>query len=379
MSVYKPAKSPYWHYDFVIEGQRLRGSTGQASRRDAESYERKKRREFANGTLGQIASITLDEAAGRWWREKGIDRGDAADVERRITRLLQLLGKDTLLGGIGQVEVAAAIEVRRRQTRTRSNKKGARVYKVAAATVNRDIIETLRPILKRAKTHWSPKGAPHGLPEIDWTELRLKEPRGLSRIYTPLERARWIEEAEAEGVGLAVEMILTYGLRFGELLFHPDAFVDDPDDPILLLQKGRKRDVLLPVALRMDHARAIAARVARARAAGLDCIWYREGPKRLSPMTYAMLEGAISRAADRAEIKGARRIHGARHHAANAVLRRSGGDVLAVKGLLGHASIQSSQRYLTMHTSEMRRLLEDEIPRNSPELQNSEPGKTITG
>lgn len=365
MSVYKPAKSRFWHYDFVIEGRRVHGSTGQTTRRAAEAWERKKRLEIATGQHGQVAKMTLNEAAGRWWAEKGIGRGDAVDVERRIGVLLQLIGKNTVLGDIDQPTVAAAVEKRRGITLRRGKAKDAKEYAPSNSTVNRDVIETLRPILKRARTHWAPKGAQHGLPEIDWTELRLKEPRGQSRMYSDAERAAWLAACE-EPVDLALDLLLTNGLRFGELFFPPDALNLDPESPTLTLQKGRKRDVILHVPLRLDHARRLAALSCQAKEAGLDHLWFYRAGRKLVPLTYSMLEYRISKAADVAGVKGSRRIHGARHHAASRVLSRTG-NLKAVQGLLGHASIHSSQRYAHVLTSELRAALEDDISRNSPE------------
>ena len=63
-----------------------------------------------------------------------------------------------------------------------------------------------------------------------------------------------------------------------------------------------------------------------------------------------------------ADHEGGRRIHGARHHAASTMLRRTG-NLKAVQSLLGHASIHSSQRYAHVLTSELRAALEDETER----------------
>jgi hypothetical protein len=40
MSLYKSPKSPFYRYDFVIEGHRFHGSTRRATRREAEAVER---------------------------------------------------------------------------------------------------------------------------------------------------------------------------------------------------------------------------------------------------------------------------------------------------------------------------------------------------
>lgn len=356
MSVYTTAKSPYWQFDFVIDGTRFHGSTGQTTRRAAEAVERTKRLEAGTGQLGKVAKMTLNDAAGQWWRERGFRRGDAADIERRIGVVLRLVGPARLLGDIDQTVISDAIERRRGETFTKSNKPGAKQRPVSDSTVNRDIIETLRPILRRARTHWTPKNKPHGLPEIDWTELHLSEPTGLSRLYSRAELAAW-REACPDDLLLALDMILVYGLRLGELLFPPSAFKADAEEPALDLQKGRKRDTILHVPITRQHGRELAARCARAIAAELDSVWYYQEGEKLRAYTYAQIEYRLSKAADAAGIDGGRRIHGGRHHAGSTVMKRTG-NLKAVQGLLGHASINSSQRYAHIQTSDLRAMLE---------------------
>jgi integrase len=313
----------------------------------------------ATGQLGAVSLMTLDIAAGRWWEEVGIHRGDNRDVERRVHNLVALIGKNKTLGSIGQDIVATAIEDRKKQTLKRGHADDALVYQPSNSTVNRDVIETLRPILRRARTHWTPAETPHGLPDIDWRVLRLREPRGLSRLYSPAERTGWIAAAE-EDMALAVDMLLTYGLRLGELLFPPSALNLDPEDPTLTLQKGRKRDVLLVIPLRLDHGRALAARHSCAVEAGLEHLWFHQQGKKLVCYTYNQIEYRVSKAADAAGLTGARRIHGARHHAGSTVLKRTK-NLKAVQALLGHATIQSSQRYAHVLSSDLRSALEDEV------------------
>ncbi|MGI4818681.1 MAG: tyrosine-type recombinase/integrase [Janthinobacterium lividum] len=379
MSVYKPEKSAYWHYDFQFKGERFHGSTGTTTRRKAEAFERRIREEVADGSHGAVARLTLDAAALRWWQERGISRGDAVDVERRLERLVKLIGPTTPLVAIDQARVARAIETRKKQGMRRSNAKDAKVYYPSDATVNRDIIETLRPILKRARTHWS--SGPHGLPDIDWRELRLSEPRPLSRMYTRQEARAWIK-ACPDNLGLAVDMLLTYGLRFGELFFPLDA-VQLGDEPTLTLQKGRKRDVILHLPLLRNHADALAERVALARSFKLEHIWFTQITRTstkghqetvLEALDPHQVEYRISKAADAAGIEGGRRIHGARHHAGSAILK-STANLKSVQSLLGHASIHSSQRYAHILTGEIRQALEDQNSRNSPEPKASSEAK----
>lgn len=325
--------------------------------------------------------MPLNDAALKYWIEVGMGRGDAADVERRIERLVAILGPATLLGDIDQATAARAIETRRGQATIRSKKDGATARLPSNATVNRDVIETLRPLLGRARTHWAGKDD-HGLPEIDWRSLRLREPRGLSRIYSADEKLRWVEACQ-EDLRLFLEMLLTYGARFGEMRFHPSKLSLDPVNPTLTLQKGRKRDVLLVIPLRLDHARALASRHSRAVAAELDHLWFYEakerGETKLVCYTYSQLEYRLDKAATDAGVSGGRRIHGARHHAGSTMLKRTGGNMKAVQSLLGHATITSSQRYAHVLIDDMRAALEDEVPRHNPEPGSGDDDKSQTG
>ena len=375
MSVFKHPRSPYWQIDFQHRGRRIQCSSGTESRRAAEAFERRLRADAAAGRLDDAAQLTLDQAAGKWWEEKGRGRADAADVERRLERLVAIIGPGRRLAEITKAVVNTAIETRRGQGFTKSPKEGARVYPLSNATVNRDIIETLRPILTRAATHWDARG----LPEIPWRDLALQEPREVVRVYSEAEQEAWLRECGPE-VDFALQLMLTYGLRFGELFFPPSAY--DPDGPRLTWTTGRKRDVPHVIPLRADDAREVAARVGRARAAKLPHIWFVEEPDvgtahiKLRALSYGGLEARISSAADRAGIEGGRRIHGARHHAGTTMLRQSGNLKLAQQ-LLGHRDIKSTMRYVHAFEDDLRAALDAPKSRNSPgQAVSSEPETT---
>ena len=203
MSVYKqPEKSRFWQYDFRFKGRRFHGSTGCEGKRAAEAVVRKLRQDAALGLLSDGSQLTVDQAVGKWWAEVGKDLRDgqrgpegASVLEVRLNNLIQLLGPATRLAEIRQPQVATAMEKRRGQGFSRSPKKGATVYYPSNATVNRDVINTLREILGRASTHWGAEG----LPKIDWGELRLEEPRPSARLYAPDQVERWMDEATRTG------------------------------------------------------------------------------------------------------------------------------------------------------------------------------------
>jgi integrase len=371
MSVYKPAKSRFWQYDFKIAGRRYHGSTGQEARRAAERYESRLRQDAADGRLGEAAQLTLDQAAGRWWAEHGKERGDADQQFDRVTRLVKLFPKDVRLAEITTAMVSDAIQKRRgitfKKGKDRKMADGtirrAKEYAVANATVNRDVIDTLRPILRRARIQWGAKG----LNEIAWADLKLSTPRETVRVYSEEERAAWTAE-NGPTAALALRLLMTYGLRFGELFFPLHAF----DGARLSWMKGRKLDVPHSIPLLPADAREIAARAGRARAAGLDTIWYvesvaKDGAVTLEPLTYYGLQQRLRTSSKRAGIRQGRVIHGARHHAGTAIQRRTG-NMKVTQRLLGHLDPKSTNRYVHAMDADVLAGLEGvELSRNSPE------------
>lgn len=379
MSVYKPTKSRFWQYDFVYKSRRFHGSTGQATRRAAEAVERKLRLDAAEGRLGEASQLTLDQAAGKWWLEVGQHRGDAVDTERRLARLLALIPKTIPLADISTSTVSEAIQRRRAITFKKGHDrkladgtiKKAKEYLPTNGTVNRDVIQTLRPILRRAEIHWGAKG----LPKIAWGDLKLAEPRETVRVYSRAEQDAWTAEC-GPTAALALRLILTYGMRFGELFFPLDAY--QGDGPRLAWMKGRKGDVPHTIPLLERDALEIAARSARARAANLDTIWFVEvvgakGKITLEALSYYGLQARLRTASKRAKIKQGRVIHGARHHAGTTI-QRSSGNMKVTQRLLGHIDPKSTHRYVHAMDDDVRSALQtvDTDLRDRPRMTNGD-------
>lgn len=379
MSVYKPAKSRYYQFDFVIQGRRHHGSTGQTSRRAAEVYEARQRQAAAEGRLGEASQLTLDLAAGKWFAEHGRHRGDADQQLKRLQRLVTLFPKDIRLAEITTSIVSDAMQKRRSLTFTRAKprigKDGRTIppkaYAVSNATVNRDVIQTLRPVLIRAATIWEAQG----LPQVAWDKLALPVGRPQPRVYSQGELAAWTGE-NGPTAALALRLLRRYGLRFGELFFPLDAF--EPEGPRLAWWKGRKFDVWHTVPLLPEDAQEIAARVGRARKADLKTIWYVEriepGPNpgdpstiALDELTYYGLQQRLRTSSKRANIRQGRVIHGARSHAGMAI-QRAFKDKTVTQRLLGHLDSRSTDVYVKAMEDDVRAGLEAaDLSRNSPE------------
>ena len=91
MSVYKSARSPYWHFDFQWRGHRFHGTTKCTTRREAEKVEAAER-DKAKRLVAQLAaaktSLKLDDVADRWWSEVGQHHAGANNTEHELALLI---------------------------------------------------------------------------------------------------------------------------------------------------------------------------------------------------------------------------------------------------------------------------------------------------
>lgn len=365
MSVYKSPKSPYWQYDFIYQGNRFHGSTGQTTKSKAEAVERKKRELAATGQSDKRRIPTLDEAAAGWWLAKGQNLRSAEDVERRLALAVVLVGKGRLVNQIGSADIEAAIN-RRRGMLVHGKKPPSN------ATINRDIVDTLRPVLRRARAILNDgSGPPVPFPEITWKELELAEPKPLPRDFTPAEVDGMVEALPVHWRDLA-RFLSRYGLRLGEAFFPLSAVQIDARR--LYLTDRKNGDHVVP--LLADDAAMLAARVGRARAAGIDTVWFRELKSgKLKALRYWGAQhalGDVMRAVG-LDKKGGKGAHSLRHHSGMQMLRATG-NLRVTQKLLGHKSIQSTLVYAHALDNDVLEGLEA-VSRNSPGEAKPEAGK----
>ena len=120
MSVYKHKDSPFYHYDFQLQGHRFYGSTGAKSKREAEKVEGIKRAEarqdLARSSKSGV-SLLLGHVAARFWQERGQHlAGEGADnCFRDLERLVDRLGENKSLADITDNDVADLVAWRRGQ------------------------------------------------------------------------------------------------------------------------------------------------------------------------------------------------------------------------------------------------------------------------
>ncbi len=262
----------------------------------------------------------------------------AIDTAQRIVTMLRHMDRRLPIREIGARHITAAMNARRVEPiRRGKNKKATGAYP-SNGTVNRDIIDsTLRPILNYAATNLEAD-----VKRIPWSDLRLPEVR--QRV------------------------------RLTEAFFSLDAIRGD-DVYTRERKNGPQVVTLLP-----DDAADIRARAGRARAAGLDTVWFREMKSgELRAIQPRGFQSAAATSLKRAGVEDARAVHDARHHAGTMMLRGSG-NLAAVKELLGHENIQSTMRYAHTSREDLRRTLRHVYGTIEGErTENPSKDKTVNG
>ncbi len=338
MSVYRPKGKKVWKYDFWVAGKRYVGSTGQIDRAAAKTVESEERLTARFGAPIPKKEIGLEDACTRWWHEKGAGLKSCATLAVRLEILLRCIPPTTLLSEIDDEVVSSAITTRRALGVHKRKKKDKTITPGRApknATLNRDILDTLRPVMRRAQKVWK-----CAVCEVDWKEHRQKEPRERVREFVADEMQR-INDALAPRWQIFWRIKSRYGMRLAEMFFDP-ADLDVGARRLKLRDRKGGDDHTIP--LLPEDAAMLAALKGRAQSANIKTLWYREMKSgELYPLSPRAAQSAILAGFKRAGIQDAR-VHDARHHAATQILRASK-NLRAAQRLLGHESIQSTVKY----------------------------------
>ena len=328
MSLYQ--RGDVWHYSFTVRGQRYRASTHCRRKGEARLVEDRERRcAELGGALGQEEDWSLGAVSDLFFAARGADKRSADDIASRLAITVRLIGRSTPVNEIGPKVIQTAIQTRRME-------KSRRGGPLSNATINRDLIDqTLRPLLRFAAHNLEIPTRP-----IVWRELRLAEPRGRTRTFTPIELAAWRSNLPVWHRPI-FDFFVRYGVRLGEAFFECDAVNIEAGEVVLRSRKAGD-DHVLPL-LPGDVA-DLSARIGRARVAKIATPWLRQMKDgSLRPVTYSGFAWASRKALNAAGIADARPAHDLRHHAATEITRRGG--LKAAQIVLGHASILSTQRY----------------------------------
>jgi integrase len=355
MSLYKRPRSPFYHYEFIVRGNRLRGSTGTSDKREAKAIEKAAHEDAIRAvpSTGKAAttSMRFSDVAVRYFDEVGQHlAGDGADnCKRDLKRLHDYFGASKLLTAIDNDDIAKLVAWRRGQQQVRLKKiKGKLVQNpkaplITAATVNRSTTEVLKKLFIRARDTWGvkfdhwPKWGDHVLKEAAERVRELHEGEGeaiMEKVrddYAPL-----IEFAHATGmrqkeawslewsqVNFGTKLITTHGK--GDRLVTKD--INDEVRAIIWPLVGHHPTRVFTYIAKKTRDGRVAGKRYPLTKEGVKTIWKRTRTK-------AGLDGGKNRL----------RFHDLRHDFGTKLLRETG-NLKLVQKALGHADVETTMRY----------------------------------
>jgi site-specific recombinase XerD len=188
-------------------------------------------------------------------------------------------------------------------------------------------------------------GRPEQVPYIPYG----KRPRTLPSVLSPQEVAALLAAADPRRERVLLQVAYGCGLRLNELL---NLHVGDLDSARMVVQvrlgKGQK-DRLVPLsARRLEELRAYWRRC-RPRT------WLFPGHKPEQALTDGGVQRLFRRVKGRAGLSKRCSMHTLRHSFATHLLE-AGVDLLTLKALLGHASLETTARYLHVSTQRLQQL-----------------------
>ena len=305
MSLYRRPDSPHWHFDFTLDGQRFRGSTGEEGKRDAAKVEAD-HREAARRVRKQRGEWTMTRLCQTYFDERGQFARSHATILHQLAKLREHVGGNRKLSTVTN---AAVLDYRARR-------KGEGL---GDASINREIVILRAAMRYVSEMHSAP------VPTLSWTKLMRVEAPG---------RTRFLSFDEFDALTLAA---------------HPDL------RPILIaaVTTGlRKSNLLL---LDWDDVK-LDQRIAQVRVKGNKRHSVRIVPQLLAALSTTPVDerkGRVFKCINfekrwRAALAGASiadmRFHDLRHTFASWA-RQSGADIADVCEALAHSDISMTMRY----------------------------------
>ncbi|NSZ06220.1 phage integrase family protein [Agrobacterium tumefaciens] len=375
MSVYRTSKSPYYQYDFQLDGDRFHGSTKARNKREAEAIERKIRDRVIEDRkrLKEDGSVplTVDIAVGRYWKEKGQFRVETKKYWATLDRLVSQLGKDTRLDDVDDKRIVTLVaHARTLHCFGRKQFKDGRSKTLSNGTINREFLQPLKAIFRRATLIWQ-----YDLPKTPhWKEHWLKEPE---------ERVRELHRHEQDALERSIrcdyrpwfDFLRISGRRLRETIIRWDD-VNWEAGEIVTIGKGDRR-VWTPITPSIrtilescegHHHEFVFTFVAE-----------RSGKGKVAGRRYPITRSgaAIQWRRDRAK-SGVKnfRLHDNRHDTATKLLRETR-NLKLVQRVLNHANISTTAKYAHVMDDEVAEALERNTKsRKISRIAESMPTKT---
>jgi len=337
--------SPVWHYDFTIDGRRVRGSCGTAdfalAAADAAARHDAAFREIRLGEK-PVQHLTLNDAFGRHYLEvgKGTTYGETAQ-KQQFARILRELGRDTRLADLDDVRVNDLVQA----LRTGVVEDGPHAGKtLSGSTINR-YLTSLSAVCTRARDFWGVEVGAWSLKKHRQAEPPPKQRflehdvmrevlRGATPHIRPLMMLDVMTGArKANMVGLRWEEVSLPG-RALTVIGKGDKLltIPLPDQAVTLLERLQPEPALRRGPVFFYGNPAVACDCAACQRFDLRGKPFKD-PKR-----------SIKTAFTRAGLPASTRFHDLRHTFASWLLAE-GGDLRMVQEALHHADVKTTMRY----------------------------------
>jgi integrase/recombinase XerD len=182
-------------------------------------------------------------------------------------------------------------------------------------------------------------GRPEQLPLLPFG----KRPKTLPCVLSATEVLRLLKAAQPGRERLILQVAYGCGLRLNELL-HLQATDIDSARMVIHVRHGKgAKDRLVPLSLRLLEELRVYWRMTRPRT------WLFPGKKLGKPLNASNIQRRFSQLVKRADLSKRCSMHTLRHSYATHLLE-AGVDLLTLKALLGHNSLQTTARYLHVST-----------------------------
>lgn len=232
MGIYKIKGSPYYLYDFTVQGTRYRGSTQAAKKGEAQAIYAKRRSEALLGNFYDAEKqLTLDQAFLKYEKEHGqFLKSYGNSIQYHIDKLLDYFGREKGFHLIGQAELEKFIA----DSRAKSYKPhfSDKEKKLSPSTINRRIA-LFRRVHKIASFSWKIQTQP-----INFSELRLEEPEAPNDTLSFSDAERLLDHA-ADHLRDFIYISLFTGFRMSNVLTLTGQQIDM--DKRLISVKGKSK------------------------------------------------------------------------------------------------------------------------------------------
>jgi len=347
VSIYRDKRSPYYQFDFQIDGHRFHGSTKCTSRKDAERFEtleRQKAAALVKATKRSRASLAIDDVAARLWDDTAQYDAEPKSTETNLARLIGYFGPAKSLTDIDHKAAKDLVAWRRGHRVSRRGKLTKEQRELLPLISNATVNRSASKVLQRLFTFAKAEGAIFEN-EPKWGDLWLQEPEERVRELRT-EEADAFDDAMRDDYEPFFDFARASGMRLKECVTLRWSEVDFGARQIVRTGKGGRRvvfpitpavrEILFP--LQGQHSEFVFTYVA---------IY---GNRRLGrvrgqryPLTYNGAKTAWQRLRALSGVANFR-FHDFRHDFGTKLLRDSG-NLKLVQKALNHRDIKSTLRY----------------------------------